>query len=67
LSLTNYWHLKQYPDANGDGMISIDELEQMFTKPQSLSEMLTLLFSIGDADGDGELTKDEVTTKGSIP
>eukprot|EP00622_Pseudochattonella_farcimen_P006489 FR742303.1.p1 GENE.FR742303.1~~FR742303.1.p1 ORF type:complete len:364 (+),score=63.78 FR742303.1:111-1094(+) len=47
-------------DANGDGMISIDELEQMFTKPQSMSEMLTLLFSIGDADGDGELTKDEV-------
>lgn len=47
-------------DANGDGMISIDELEEMFTKPQSMSEMLTLLFSIGDADGDGELTKDEV-------
>lgn len=48
-------------------MISIEELEQMFTKPQSMSEMLTELFSIGDADGDGELTKDEVTTKGSIP
>ena len=43
-------------------MISIEELEQMFTKPQSMSEMLTELFSIGDADGDGELTKDEVTT-----